>query len=483
LIGTPVSDVSTDIATNLTAITSVQNNTRFTSAIPEQMQKPDSSSTAFRWAANLYDTDGNMEDPVNSEILVRVLQADGTPITANMYKEQALSNLLDNATDQANFPSGSGWRALERLGVGQYDLFYKVASTETEEALTVEFGWDEASVIMSQYRSTEVVDYAGDIEDIQAKVNANYVKLDSATPSPTIPAQITTHDTDIKADISTHDTDIKSDIATHDTDIKALPNVEGTPEFLVVPSGNTRIDQEGGIDAVVTTIPVNDVSALQTEGVIIFGTEYIPYTGTSVDNELTGCTRGAYGSTPAVHADNAQGYEVTVYPIRLMVHDNELNMVAPDSAPTIEIVDWNGNQELAPTAMTLISTGLYGYNYLVAATDTPEPKTIRFSTTINTITTPKHSTLMLLDKPASQVDLIQAVGGGTGEFVVTQNGYYDSSNIFHAWTDVTQIPPGQVVCDVNGNYEMRLDAGTYTFKFHKDQYRFPTDEVERTVTS
>ena len=491
-ITTHDTDVKANLATNLVAITSIQNNTRFTSATPEQMQKPDSGDTAFRWTGNLYDTDGNMEDPVNNEILIRVLQADGTAITANLYKENALTNPLDDATDQVNFPTASGWRAMEWLAVGQYDLFYKVASDETEEALTVEFSWDEGGQILKQTRSTEVSDVKGDIEDIQTKVDAIHVKVDAPTPSPTIPVQITTHD----------------------TDVKALPNVKTTPEYLVVPSGVTRINIEGGVDDSITTIPVYDVSAIQTEGVVLIGTEYVIYTGISVDNELTGCTRGAYSSSAAAHADNAQVYEVFVYPLRLMVYDNEGNMVAPDSAPTIEIVDWNGTQELAPTAMTLISTGLYGYDYIVASTARPESKTLRFSITVDSITGLRQSTLMLLDEPASIVEINNLVGGGTGEFVVTQDGYYDSSNIFHAWTDsmvgylrdattgsrlddvlvtaykvingqtiVALIPPGQIVCDVNGNYELRLDAGTYTFKLYKDQYRFPTDEVERTVTS
>jgi hypothetical protein len=164
--------------------------------------------------------------------------------------------------------------------------------------------------------------------------------------------------------------------------------------------------------------------------------------------------------------------------------------------------------------MTVISTGLYGYNYFCVAGTDAKSRTLRFSIVINGITTLRQSTLMVLDMPASESDIQAIIGGGTGEYIVTQDGYMDGSGIFQYWTDVMKnylrdattgsrlddvlvtayrvvngqvilalIPPGQTVCDANGNYQLRLDAGTYVFKFYKDQYRFPTDEVSRTVTA
>lgn len=490
LIGTPVADIATDIATNLTAITSIQNNTRFTSAIPEQMQKPDSSSTAFRWTGNLYDTDGNMEDPVNNEILVRVLQADGTPITANLYKEQALTNPLDNATDQGNFPSGSGWRAMERLGVGQYDLFYKVASTETEEALTVEFGWDEASVIMSQYRATAVVDYAGDIEDIQAKVDAMYIKTDAVTPSPTIPAQITTHD----------------------TDNKALARVEAdVPKYMVVPAARSVIDIVGGITAIDTEVPITNASDFPTDGIVIIESEYIIYAGIT-DNKLQVTDRGAYGSGATTHANGVQVYEVKNYTLRLIVYDNEGNMTNADSLPTIEIIDWDGNQELAPTSMTAIRTGVYGYNYLVPQTDIAENKVFKFSAVKNTNTFDRPVLVILLNTPTEEV-LSNQLAGGNGDFVLDQDGWYDVNGNLTLWTDtnkgvVTDAVTGAPLDDAwitafpvvngetqysgrptaqsqtkpDGSWKMFLDAGTYTFVFEKEGFTIVGDNVvNRTV--
>ena len=327
----------------------------------------------------------------------------------------------------------------------------------------------------------------------------------------------TDKDDEIDAILEDTSTTIPAQITQHDTDIKALPTVQSTPEFLVIPSGMTRINLEGGITAIATDIPIYDTTVLGGDGdigCVLIGSEYVIGTIDSANSQLTSCTRGAYSTVAAIHADFVSIYEVMIHPLRLNIFDGELNMVAPDSAPTIAVYDWQDVEEIAPTAMTLISTGLYGYDYFMVAGTQVKSRTLRFSIIIDSITTVRQSTLMVLDKPASVNNLIDLVGGGTGEFLVNQDGYLDSSNIFQDWTDAMKgylrdattgsrlddvlvtayrvvngqtilalIPPGQVVCDANGNYELRLDAGTYVFKFYKDQYRFPTDEVSRTVVA
>lgn len=510
LVGSPSVDLATDIAANLSAIQAVQNNTRFTAAVPNPMQKPDSSDKAYRHAANLYDTQGDMEDPNDSEILVRIIKNDGTYITSALFKENALTNALDSATDQVNFPTASGWRAMEREDVGKYFYFYKVTSTETEEALTVEFGWEEGVQLNYQSRATKISDTQGDIEDIQSNVQDIHDKL----PTNYIMGSgvLTDKDDEIDDILTDTGTTIPAQITQHDTDIKALPNIKATPRVLYVPSGETAINLEGGITAVVATIPVLDVSQLETEGTVLIESEYITYTGISASNELTGCTRGAFGSSGAIHADAVAVYKTLVYPLRLSIYDNAGNMVAPDSIPTIGITDWLGNVELAPTAMTLLSTGVYGYNYIVSSTARPEPKVVNYVVVENSITRNVPSTLLLVDEPASENSLINLVGGGQGEFLVDENGWWDSSGILQLWTDamkeylrdattgdrldnvwitaykiiggvpvIAVIPPGQARCNNNGEYGMRLDKGTYRFFFFKDQYQFPIDNVDREV--
>jgi len=485
LIGTPATGtISGDIAAVLAAVLGIQNNTRFTAAVPVYMQKPDTGDLPYRHAANLYDTSGNMEDPDNSEILVRVLQTDGTPITANLYKEAALTNPLDDPTDTVNFPPANGWRAMERLGVGLYDYFYKVNDSETEEELTVEFGWDESGSLLYQYRKTEISDTRGDLSQILQ--NTIDILEDTGT---TIPAQINDQ------------TAI----------LKGLIRLVCFPEWMYVPFGRSRINVTGGITAIDTEIPVLDATAFPTDGLVKIENEYIVYTGIT-DSKLQVTTRGAYGTTPAAHNNNVVVDRSVVFPVKLMVHDNENNMVDADSLPTLSIEDWKGTTELAPTAMTKIGTGIYNYDYIIDRGAIPENKNFIFSATVNSITSVRHLRTGVNNEPASEISLGQ-FAGGNGEFVCDQDGWYDSDGIFTAWGDVLAgyvrdvdtgaplddayvtaylyvngetlyngRPPAQSRTRVNGTWLMYLDSGTYTFVIEKDGFRIVADGViNRTI--
>jgi len=171
-------DLGTDIASIISAISGIQNNTRFTAAVPAWMCKPDAGNEAFRVSSNLYDTEGNMEDPENNEILVRIIKDDGTFITATLYKDNAFVAVLDDPTDGVTFPAASGWRAMEREAAGKFFFFNKVANDATEESLTVEFGWTEGTKTNYQSRSTEIADVHGDLAAIKVETdkiaNATY---------------------------------------------------------------------------------------------------------------------------------------------------------------------------------------------------------------------------------------------------------------------------------------------------------------------
>lgn len=67
-------------------------------------------------------------------------------------------------------------------------------------------------------------------------------------------------------------------------------------------SSYTQNTLNGGIDSVITTITLNDSSAFPSSGTVLIGSELITYTGNAA-NQLTGCTRGASGTTAASHTN------------------------------------------------------------------------------------------------------------------------------------------------------------------------------------
>ena len=64
----------------------------------------------------------------------------------------------------------------------------------------------------------------------------------------------------------------------------------------------TTVNEE--LDASETTITLSDASAFPSSGTILVDSELISYSGKS-SNDLTGCTRGASGSTAATHSNGA----------------------------------------------------------------------------------------------------------------------------------------------------------------------------------
>ena len=67
---------------------------------------------------------------------------------------------------------------------------------------------------------------------------------------------------------------------------------------------------DGAITAADTTLILDSVWQFPTSGTLLIGSEQITYTGTNTSaNSITGCTRGANGTTAAIHADNTAVYD------------------------------------------------------------------------------------------------------------------------------------------------------------------------------
>lgn len=224
-------------------------------SVPAIMNKPTAGNTAYKMMVFLRDSEGNMEDPANNEVLVLVSQDDGTAITATLYKENALTNGLDNATDGTTFPNASGWRAMEREATGIYFLYYKVANNATEEHLNIRFGYTEDSINQYIPAHTHIVD----VHDDLTLLLANLATLDTVADG-------------IQTDLSNGTDGLGA--------LKAL--IDEKPEFAAKVNGsdnptdnfgtvtypvNLTITKPGLVDIYIlsTDIPVNDSMSLKVQ--------------------------------------------------------------------------------------------------------------------------------------------------------------------------------------------------------------------------
>ena len=168
----PNSGALTDLATASavstlqTAVTAIQNNTRFVATVPQKINRPGSGSEAVAVGCYLYDTSGNMEDPDSNGLYVKISQMDGSAVASRYYSNSGLSSAI-SAEGSGTF---SGYYAMTRVAAGKYMFFYKNDTGHTEENLAVEFGWEEGSAARLQARSMQVSD-AADLDDIVADTN------------------------------------------------------------------------------------------------------------------------------------------------------------------------------------------------------------------------------------------------------------------------------------------------------------------------
>ena len=208
--------LKTLIDTLQSSVDGVQNNTRFTAGVPTTIRIPASGTDAIELLANLYDSGGQMEDPDDSEIAIRIKQAAGTYITDRLYKEAALSNALDNMTDTTTWPSANGWRAMEREDVGKMFAFYKDDSGHSAEELVFEFGWEETGVEVYQARSVSVVDLVDTADAVWDEA------LDGHSTAGTSGKALTDIETDVTAILEDTGTTLPASIATVDGNVDSI---------------------------------------------------------------------------------------------------------------------------------------------------------------------------------------------------------------------------------------------------------------------
>ena len=183
VIGTPANgNVSADLLAIDSKVTGIQNNTRTTVALLEQLELPPTGDTYFyKFVVNNFDTDGNMEEP------------DSAPTVA--VESFAGTNRSGNLSDDAGDPATT----MIKDSDGRYHLSYKVTDAHpVNEGLLFTITIIEGTVTRYVDRVTRVTEEISSTFTAADRITLGDILTDTADMQP----KLGTPAVDISADIA-----------------------------------------------------------------------------------------------------------------------------------------------------------------------------------------------------------------------------------------------------------------------------------------
>lgn len=420
ILGTPIVDIITDInnrldtidtniQANYDAIILIQNNVSTVLTGPKKLIRPDSGTKPYRYFVFNYDNVGNMED----------FNADPT---------------LTGTYISGGGPYFGG--TMTRDGIGQYHFDVNVAFDDTLGAIQVKLDAVVAGTLAPRVVTitSEVSDYDDELQEIFDLVEATHTKVDAATPSPTIPEQLTTMETNLTAEIDENQVIVETIRDDMEAEI-TYPN----PAF--IGSGYSLIDSENPIAIGSSTIPLlpGTGETFNPDGGSIklskgeAEEESVVYTGI-VDDVMT-----LSAPTANEHQPNASVYEITKLNFHMTIRrkDGDVNIQA-DSLPTYSIVSVIGGSPDGSGSMTWeASTARYvaTVDYDIDIEASQRVGTI--DVVVDTKTRDFTFDFELMERPSTERQINEAVGSAIppNTIVFDHNGWYDEFGIKHLWTD------------------------------------------------
>lgn len=153
------------------SITQIQNNTRTTVAIPQQMLRPVSGNSIFKVYLNVYDASGNMEDPDDQDS-----GSDIAMVSVSVVDESGNSRDSNVGGLSASTQDSLNW--MTRDAEGRFSCTYTVAYTHDLEQLLFTFNYLEGGLARTIDRAsivTSVLDITDSVNNIYSEVtNVTY---------------------------------------------------------------------------------------------------------------------------------------------------------------------------------------------------------------------------------------------------------------------------------------------------------------------
>ena len=117
---------------------------------------PGASSTALDVRCSVF-YGGVLWDPNYSEASMLLTDSQGNSEHALIFDDFALGAAASNPSSTAtNFPSASGWRLMNRLGVGLYQSYLKINTADSAEILTMNVAWENGGVVHREAFAVEM---------------------------------------------------------------------------------------------------------------------------------------------------------------------------------------------------------------------------------------------------------------------------------------------------------------------------------------
>ena len=162
-VGAPVgSNISADIAALKSVADNINNSTRVNASVATLLEVPETGTAYYHVSHNIFDSAGLPTDSNGDAVYFRVINPAGATKTGVYFSDAAGTAITAASGLTGTAAAFNGWYAMDTTPVGRAAAWIGLASTATQEGLTVEFGHVDAvatnkAIVVS--RSTQAVNY------------------------------------------------------------------------------------------------------------------------------------------------------------------------------------------------------------------------------------------------------------------------------------------------------------------------------------
>jgi len=418
LIGIPIANIITDMnnrfnivdaanLANYNAIIQIQNNTTTVFLVPDKLVRPDVGTKPYAMIVLNRNMTGTMED------------------------------FDANPTIQGDYVSGGALflpTAMTHDGLGQYSYVFDLAFDEALGTVNIKVSALEGGNPITLIRTSEVTDYDTELEEIKQDTGAIFIKVGAGTPSPTIPDQLTSMESNLTDEIDENQVIVETirDDATIEVSYS-------NPAF--IKTGYSAIDTETTLPIGTLIIPIiagTGDTFSDNGGTIIIdkgeaNEETIDYIS-KTDDAITLAT-----PTLIEHELGESVYEQTTTSFHVTIRrkDGMPNIQADDPPTFIILHDDVPSTPDGSGAMTWNAIlGRYDGNVVYDIDSIPGKRTGSIAVTIGSV---RDYTIdfEVVFRPSSEKQINEAIGTAIepNTLVFDHLGWIGPDGIKHLWTD------------------------------------------------